>query len=281
MTRHTGEQAEKIFMTWPSHALTMRSIKDSRRDLLIACVVIGCIGLGLFLDSNSSLTGQNTLGVCAWSILLALLAAEDNSVRAQVAVAVMFTTVGEYFASPFLGAYIYRFDNVPAYVPPGHGMVYLAAVALGRSPLLHLYRWWITGVALLLGALWSLWGITLADRADAVGALLFCIFLGFALFGRSPLLYVAAFFITSYLELLGTWLGTWTWSVRDPALGLSQANPPSGIAAWYCLVDAVALGGGPLLAAGLASLGRALGSSRLVESQGVLASDAREVTNED
>jgi hypothetical protein len=26
-------------------------------------------------------------------------------------------------------------------------------------------------------------------------------------------------------------------------MGLSQGNPPSGVAAWYCLVDAVAIGG--------------------------------------
>jgi hypothetical protein len=31
-------------------------------------------------------------------------------------------------------------------------------------------------------------------------------------------------------------------------MGLSQGNPPSGVAAWYCLVDAVAIGGAaPLL----------------------------------
>jgi hypothetical protein len=32
---------------------------------------------------------------------------------------------------------------------------------------------------------------------------------------------------------------------------LTQGNPPSGVAVWYCLVDAVALSGGPLLLHGL------------------------------
>jgi hypothetical protein len=36
--------------------------------------------------------------------------------------------------------------------------------------------------------------------------------------------------------------------VIDPASKLPQGNPPSGVAAWYCLVDAVAIAGaGPVL----------------------------------
>lgn len=35
-----------------------------------------------------------------------------------------------------MGGYTYRFENVSAYVPPGHGMVYLAAIAIARSGLL-------------------------------------------------------------------------------------------------------------------------------------------------
>jgi hypothetical protein len=63
--------------------------------------------------------------------------------------------------------------------------------------------------------------------------------------GRSPLLYLAAFFITTWLELIGTAVGTWHWAVIGPVLQLPQGNPPSGVAAWYCLVDAVAIGGAP------------------------------------
>jgi hypothetical protein len=38
---------------------------------------------------------------------------------------------------------------------------------------------------------------------------------------------------------------------RHPVFGLSQGNPPSGVAVWYCFVDAEALTGGPLLSRGL------------------------------
>jgi hypothetical protein len=36
--------------------------------------------------------------------------------------------------------------------------------------------------------------------------------------------------------------------------GLSQGNPPRGVAVWYSLVDAVALGGGPLLSRGMKNI---------------------------
>jgi hypothetical protein len=63
--------------------------------------------------------------------------------------------------------------------------------------------------------------------------------------------YLAAFFITTWLEILGTAAGAWKWALVDPVFGLAQGNPPSGVAVWYCLVDAVALTGGPLLSRGL------------------------------
>ncbi len=224
------------------------------RDLVIPLVVASGISLGLFLDADASLGFQLALGMVAWGFLLLLLAAEQTPVRLQVAAAVLFATIGEHFASPFLGAYIYRFENVPAYVPPGHGMVYLGAVALARSAFMHRFQSGIKYSALLAGGAWSLWGVTLAQRGDSVGALLFCVFAVFVFLGRSPFLYLAAFFLTSYLELVGTWLGTWRLALQEPLSGLSQANPPSGIAAWYCLVDAVALSGGAFLGQALARL---------------------------
>ena len=70
------------------------------------------------------------------------------------------------------------------------------------------------------------------------------------------MVYLAAFFITTWLELIGTAMGTWAWAPIDPVLSLPQGNPPSGVAAWYCLVDAVAMmGAPPLLKALKSSLG--------------------------
>jgi hypothetical protein len=154
-----------------------------------------------------------------------------------------------------MGGYTYRFHNVPAYVPPGHGMVYLTAVALARSGLFQRFGREIAIFVVTVCGLWSLWGISgIPKQGDWVGALLFCVFVIYLFKGRSPLVYLAAFFITTWLELIGTAVGTWKWASIDPVLGLPQGNPPSGVAAWYCLVDAVALGGAPIAQNGLRKL---------------------------
>lgn len=225
-----------------------------KRDYFIATFTFLCVAICLISDANASIEKQNALGVSGWVFLIGLLLGENREVRMQVVIAVIFATIGEHFASPFMGGYTYRFSNVPAYVPPGHGMVYLTAVALARSGLFLRYAREITTLVIVVCGLWSLWGVSgFAQQGDAVGALLFCVFLVYLFKGRSPMVYLAAFFITTWLELIGTAVGTWKWAAIDPVLGLPQGNPPSGVAAWYCLVDAVAIGGAPLVLKGFAN----------------------------
>ena len=222
-----------------------------KRDYFIAAFTFFCVAICLISDANADIEKQNALGVSGWVFLIGLLLGENREVRMQVVIAVIFATIGEHFASPFMGGYTYRFGNVPAYVPPGHGMVYLTAVALARSGLFLRHAREITALVIVVCGLWSLWGISgFAQQGDAVGALLFCVFLVYLFKGRSPMVYLAAFFITTWLELIGTAVGTWKWAAIDPVLGLPQGNPPSGVAAWYCLVDAVAIGGAPLILRG-------------------------------
>lgn len=235
-----------------------------KRDYVIAIFTFVCVGICLITDANAPIEKQNALGVCAWVFLIALLLGENLEIRVQVAIAICFATVGEHFASPYMEGYIYRFHNVPAYVPPGHGMVYLTAVALARSGLFQHYARQIAGLVVTVCGLWSLWGISgIPAQGDAVGALLFCVFLAYLFKGRSPLVYLAAFFITTWLELIGTAVGTWHWVPIDPVLHLPQGNPPSGVAAWYCLVDAVAMGGAPIALNGLKNVQERLKSAKL------------------
>lgn len=219
-----------------------------KRDYFIAAFTFFCVAVCLISDANADMAKQNALGVCGWVFLIALLLGENREVRMQVAIAVMFATIGEHFASPFMQGYIYRFHNVPAYVPPGHGMVYLTAVALARSAFFLSHARKIATFVVVVCGLWSVWGISgIPEQGDSVGALLFCVFLVYLFKGRSPMVYLAAFFITTWLELIGTAVGTWHWAPIDPVLHLPQGNPPSGVAAWYCLVDAVAIGGAPIV----------------------------------
>ena len=223
-----------------------------KRDYIIAAFTFFCVAVCMSCEVSGSLERQYGLGAIALVSLIVMLLGESREVRTQVIVAVAFTTLGEYVASVYMGGYTYRFENVPAYVPLGHGMVYLTSIALARSGLFLRYaRAIATSVIVLCGA-WSIWGISgYSGQGDVGGAVLFCAFVVCLFNGRSPLVYLAAFFITTWLELVGTAAGAWKWAAVDPVFGLSQGNPPSGVAVWYCLVDAVALGGGPLLLSGV------------------------------
>lgn len=212
------------------------------RNAVLAGGVAVWVLVVLGLDTGASLSQQRLLGVGTWLLLLAALHGEARATRVQVGVVVVYATVIEYVFSHGLGVYVYRLDNVPAFVPPGHGLVYLAAFSIGRSAWAHRHRRPFIGATLVAGGGWALWGVTLADRPDALGAFWFGCLLLFAWKGRSPLLYAGAFLVVSYLEIVGTSLGTWAWQPYDPVTGvISIGNPPSGIAGGYAWFDAAAL----------------------------------------
>lgn len=219
----------------------------SRDASIFACVVV-VAGLGLLVESAvTELIWQNLLGLLAGCVLLGLLKNESWSVRIQVAIVVCIATAAEYLFSPHWHFYAYRLDNVPYYVPPGHGMVYLAALALSRDAFFHRHRGRFRMLALSLGSAWAAWNVFFAERSDIGGGLLFVVLFLFTSIGRAYSLYVAAFFMTTYLELVGTALNNWAWAVQWPFFGLSQANPPCGISAGYCIFDAIGVGGAWLI----------------------------------
>ena len=211
------------------------------RDAVLAGGVAVWVLVVLGLDTGATLTGQRLLGLGTWALLLLALRGEGRATRVQVAVVVAFATLVEYVFAGALGVYVYRLENVPAFVPPGHGLVYLAAFAIGRSAWAHRHaRAFLTSALVLCGA-WAVWGLTLSDRPDALGAFWFACLLVFVWKGRSPLLYAGAFVVVSWLELVGTSLGTWAWQTTDPTGLISIGNPPSGIAGGYAWFDAAAL----------------------------------------
>src|SRR6185437_11022193 len=116
------------------------AFRRSQRELRLVGVVVVWIALGAGLDSSAGIWRQRLVGLLTWSLLLAILSRQPRTVRAQVAVVIVIATCVEYTASPLLGLYTYRLHNVPTYVPPGHGLVYLAALNIGRSALAERLR---------------------------------------------------------------------------------------------------------------------------------------------
>ena len=78
-----------------------------------------------------------------------------------------------------------------------------------------------------------------------LGAFWYLCLVGFLVLGRNRLLYVGAFLVVTYLELLGTTLGTWTWQPYDPTGLVAMGNPPSGAAGGYGWFDLAAMAFAP------------------------------------
>lgn len=220
------------------------------RPLVVVAIVVVWLALGLALDDGGGIGRQRVIGAATWLLLLALVRGRPRAVQIQVATLVVLATLLEYSASPLLGLYTYRLHNVPAFVPPGHGLVYLAAVLVGRSPAVT-RRPWIPWLVLAIATAWAAGGLLLPRHPDTLGFVLYVSFAAFILRGRTPGVYAAAFALTAALELYGTHLGTWAWAPADPTGVLRAANPPSGIPGGYCWLDFYALTLAPLVYAAL------------------------------
>jgi hypothetical protein len=218
-----------------------------RSPLLPVPVTLTWVPLVLLLDRGAELWFQRVLGVGTLLLLLALLGRETPLVRAQVAVVVAFATAVEYTFSPLLGVYVYRLHNVPAFVPPGHGLVYLCALAIGRAAWVVARRRPLMSATVLVGGAYAAWGLVWSPRLDVLGAFWFLCLLGFLRWGRSQTLYVGAFVVVTYLELLGTGLGSWAWQTHDPTGLIAIGNPPTGAAGGYGWFDLAAVLAGPVV----------------------------------
>jgi hypothetical protein len=202
--------------------------------------MMGWLTVVLAVDHDGSRTTQRVLGVLTWLVLLGALRLATPLARVQALVVVAFATVVEYTFSPGLEVYLYRFHNVPSYVPPGHGLVYLSAFALGHDPWVRARLRTFGLVVLTAMGAWAVWGL-LAPRTDVLGAFWFACLLAFWRWGPSREVYAGAAVVVTWLELVGTHLATWTWQTSDPVLGIPIGNPPTGAAGGYGWFDLLAL----------------------------------------
>ena len=205
----------------------------------------------LAIDQQVNIWGQHLLGVAGWIVLIGAARYLSHLERSRVAVVVVVATIGEVIGSIIWGAYEYRLGNLPLFVPPGHGLVYLTGLAISQLAIVrrHLQAFIALALTALIG--WALWGLVLAERQDVAGAIGAAFLAAFIIGGKSRAIYAGVFVFVAYLELYGTWIGTWTWAETLPGTGIPDGNPPSGIAAGYVLFDIAALTFAPALLAGV------------------------------
>ncbi len=207
----------------------------------------------LAVDTQVHLRGQLVLGALTWVVLLASLRPLPALARAQALAVVAFATLAEVTGSLVWGVYTYRLHNLPTFIPPAHGLVYLSGIALASF-----VRERVVVAAAAVGSIsWGLAGLTVLPRLDVAGAFgvpLLCFFLWRSRFRAA---YAGVFLVVAALELYGTSIGVWRWAVELPRLGIPDGNPPSGVASGYVWFDVMAMLTAPLLVtAARAALGR-------------------------
>ena len=209
-----------------------------RAALVTLAVAVPYTTAGLWADRDVGHGGQLLLGLLTAVVLAGLLLLHPRSIRLQTLGVVGIASLGEVVGSLIWGLYSYRLDNLPAFVPPGHGLVFICGVSL--ATLASGRRAALLGLAVLGAAGWGVAGVTLLPSTDVAG-LIGCAFLVVVVLRTRRQLYAGVFLVVAVLELYGTTIGTWTWEGAVPGLGLSQGNPPSGVASGYVVFDILAL----------------------------------------
>jgi hypothetical protein len=193
----------------------------------------------LWVDRAVDLHGQLLLGALTWIVLVLVARPLPAERRAQVAVVICAATVAEVTGSILWGVYSYRLHNLPTFVPPAHGLVFMAGLALSEG--LRRHARLLVGLAASGAAVWGVLGLTVLPRTDAAGALGVPLLLAFLWRSGARAAYAGVFVVVAGLELYGTAIGTWRWAVELPGLGIPDGNPPSGVASGYVWFDVMAL----------------------------------------
>jgi hypothetical protein len=198
-----------------------------------AWAIVALISIGLAVDASPFPHGQAIVSVASW-LFFAQLLHRETELRASLLLCLGFATAGEILLSLIWGLYDYRLGNLPAFVPPGHVLLFWLGLTLAEKmparvqPLLV----WTVSIATLAAAVLN---------RDLLSLPLLALFLGCLRFGPSPRLYSTMFMLALAMELWGTWLGNWCWRDSVPGLAIGAGNPPLAAGAFYCALDLLVL----------------------------------------
>jgi hypothetical protein len=191
------------------------------------------IGAVLLLDGRGAAL-QLLLGVSTAAFLWLCCRTFDIPL-VQVLCCVAIATAGEVLLSIGWGLYSYQHALIPLYVPPGHGLLYALAIVTARQHVFRQYERTIFCLVLIAGSALAL--ITLAVFGDTWGLLWWAGSFALLWFARNRLMLSACFVYTLLLEWAGTANANWHWTPTVPYLGLTSANPPSGVGILYIVLD--------------------------------------------
>jgi hypothetical protein len=211
---------------------------STRGTLTLLAAFTAFVAVALQLDRQTDLLQQSVLGSTVWLFLAIALRLQPREIRMQVLVLIAVATILEVIGSIIWGAYRYRLENLPLYVPAAHGLFYLTALRVTSLPVIQRNGRAVVISVTAFATLYMVRNLTLA-LPDLLGFVTWAIFMRFILRGTAPVLYAVSFMLTTALELYGTGLGIWTWQPVLPLFIIPAANPPSGIGAGYAAMDAL------------------------------------------
>src|SRR3954454_24115249 len=81
---------------------------------MVGCVIAGFLALDHFANTDDQLL----LGAATWAILIAACAPLEREDRTRAMLVVVVASGADLIGSIVLGAYTYRFNTLPAFVPP-------------------------------------------------------------------------------------------------------------------------------------------------------------------
>ena len=196
-------------------------------------LIVAALASGLAIDVRIDLPGQTLLSAAVWFLLFYLLRNVETAERRALLACLVIATAGELFLSLVWGLYTYRLGNVPLFVPPGHVLLLLLAIALAARMTRR------TANAILgCAALYALAATATGFDTFALPLIAALAVVAVLMPAHRPL-YASTFLLALALELYGTWLGNWTWSREVPVIELVTTNPPGLASAFYAVLDAL------------------------------------------
>lgn len=200
------------------------------------------ITFGLFLDSKyMPPIFENNQHIATFVMLIGffvLFYRATARIRELMIYAVLIGFAGEHLFSIALKMYTYRLGNVPLYVPPGHAIVYVAAIYFCKEAYVKRYRKELEKFFTIFVLSYSTLFLIFANDIFGFLMSLLVIFL-LRNKPRERLFFLTMYVVVAFLEIVGTRYQCWVWPTT--AYGvipfLKSANPPSGISLFYFLLD--------------------------------------------
>ncbi len=192
---------------------------------------------GTYFNENI-FEAQNTLNVCMILAFFAMFYKANPRVRTLMIIGVILGFIGEHFFSKILHMYTYRLENVPLYVPFGHGVLYARIFRFSKASIVKKHQKAIESFLTILIIIIAT--IYLIAFFDVFGFLMTIgVFLILWIQPKHKLFFLTMYLLVVVLEIGGTAFGAWKWP--EIAFGifefLPSNNPPSGISFFYFLLD--------------------------------------------